>query len=317
MKIAIIGAGLAGMHLASQLSSAHVITVFEKSRGPGGRMSTRRAAPYAFDHGAQYFTAASDAFQTFLAPFIAEKTVVAWPESIELTGSAKVSDKPKYAAAPGMNAICKALAAELDVRTGVQIDALQRGPDGWLLRTDAGERFGPFDWVISTAPAPQTATLLPDAFSGQASLSSVEMLGCFTLMLGFDQPLDLGWAALKSGDSPVGWMAVNSDKPGRDQATSLVVQASNSWAQAHLERDPDEVKSTLMSAARDLSGVDLSAASHHALHRWRYAATRTAVGEPFLLDQDLQLGACGDWCLGSKVEAAFLSADALAETFCS
>lgn len=317
MKIAIIGAGLAGMRLASQISSAHVVTIFEKSRGPGGRMSTRRAAPYAFDHGAQYFTAASDTFQTFLAPFIADKTVVAWPEAIELTGGAEVSDKPKYAAAPGMNAICKALAAELDVRTGVQIEALQRGPDGWLLCTDAGERFGPFDWVISTAPAPQAAALLPDTFAGQTALSQVEMLGCFTLMLGFEAPLDLGWSALKSGDSPVGWMAVNSKKPGRDQATSLVVQASNTWAQAHMEQDPEQVTSTLLSAASEQAGVDLSSGLHLALHRWRYAATRTAVGQPFLLDEDMQLAACGDWCLGSKVEAAFLSADALAGTFSS
>ncbi|MEO1360052.1 MAG: FAD-dependent oxidoreductase [Pseudomonadota bacterium] len=51
MKIAIIGAGLAGLTLARKLQAHHSVTVLEKARGPGGRMSTRRAAPYAFDHG--------------------------------------------------------------------------------------------------------------------------------------------------------------------------------------------------------------------------------------------------------------------------
>ncbi len=317
MRIAIIGAGLAGLHLASQFASAHTVTVFEKSRGPGGRMSTRRAAPYAFDHGAQYFTAASNEFQAFLAPFIADGRVVAWPDTLQLVGGATVSDKPKYTAAPAMNMICKSLAAGRDVQTGMHIDSLKRTSESWHVRTSTGEMRGPFDWVISTAPAPQTARLFPGSFAATDLLSRVEMLACFTLMLGFDVPLDLPWSALKSGEPPIGWIAVNSGKPGRDHACSLVVQASNAWAQAHLGDDPERVTSTLLKAASDHAGIDLSPAPYQVLHHWHYAATRRPAGQPFLKDDALQLAACGDWCLGGKVEAAFLSADALADTFSS
>lgn len=313
MNIAIIGAGLAGLHLASQLSSAHTVTVFEKARGPGGRMSTRRAAPYAFDHGAQYFTAATPAFRDFLAPFLDDGTVAAWPNAIELTGGAVVSDKPKFVAAPGMNAICKSLAAELDVRASARIEALQRARDGWYLQIASGEAAGPFDWVISTAPAPQTAALMPEEFGPRERLAEVEMLGCFTLMLGFETPPAISWSARKIGNSPVGWMAVNSEKPGREGVVSLVIQANNTWAEAHLEDDPESVISTLLDAASEYTDQELSTAPHQVLHRWRYAATRTPAGEAFLKDEALQLAACGDWCLGSKVEAAFLSADALAK----
>lgn len=280
-------------------------------------MSTRRAAPYAFDHGAQYFTAASDEFRAFLTPFIADGRVAAWPDAVELAGGAQVSDQPKYAAAPGMNAICKSLAIGLDVQTGVQVEALGRASDGWYLHTAAGKMRGPFDWVISSAPAPQTARLFPDSFEAFDVLSQVEMLGCFTLMLGLEAPLELSWSALKSGEPPIGWIAVNSGKPGRDQAYSLVVQASNAWAQAHLDHDAEQVKTTLLKAASEFAGFDLSTAPHQVLHPWRYAATRRPAGQPFLKDDALQLAACGDWCLGGKVEAAFLSADALADTFSS
>jgi len=315
MKIAIIGAGLAGLSLASRLSKSHSVDVFEKARGPGGRMSTRRASPYAFDHGAQYFTAVSDEFRAFLAPMIETGTVAVWPKTIELKAGAKVSDKDKFAAVPSMNAICKWLAEPLNLYSGYKVEHLHRDNDGWTLQAESGARTGPYDWVISTAPAPQTEALFPADFSAFDSLQSVRMQGCFALMLGFEREIELSWTALKSGEPPIGWMAVNSQKPGRDEACSILIQSNNDWAEMHLERDPDQVKETLLHAASELAGLDLSAAPHQVLHRWRYASTSHPAGQPFLKDEALQLAACGDWCLGSKVEAAFLSAHALAESF--
>ena len=45
-RIAVVGAGIAGAACAASLQQAGVqVTLFDKSRGVGGRMSTRRAAP--------------------------------------------------------------------------------------------------------------------------------------------------------------------------------------------------------------------------------------------------------------------------------
>ncbi len=317
MKIAIIGAGLSGLTLAHRLSEVHDVDVFEKARGPGGRMSTRRAAPYAFDHGAQYFTAQSERFQAFIGGLEAQGLVAKWPQDILLTGGAGVSDKPKYVAQPGMNAICKHLAETEQVHTGVHVETLSKGAEGWQMSAKDGARHGQFDWVISTAPAEQSAALLPESFSGQMVLREVEMHGCFALMLGFEQSLDLEWQAMKSGKPPIGWMASNSDKPGRPESSALLIQSDNAWAEAHLEDDPAQVIAALMVAGSELAGIDLSAASHRALHRWRYASTPKPAGVPFLIDEKHQLAACGDWCPGSKVEAAYLSANALADEILS
>ena len=107
---------------------------------------------------------------------------------------------------------------------------------------------------------------------------------------------------------------MNSAKPGRGGDYSLLVQSNNAWAQDHIEDDQNEVAATLLNAASNLVGLDLGAARHRALHRWRYAATAQPAGVPFLKDDTLKLAACGDWCLGSKIESAFLSADALAKS---
>jgi renalase len=56
--IAIIGAGIAGLACAQRLQDGGCsVTLFDKGRGAGGRMATRRVTtPFgeiAFDHGAQ------------------------------------------------------------------------------------------------------------------------------------------------------------------------------------------------------------------------------------------------------------------------
>ena len=70
MKIAIIGAGLSGLTIALKLKNFADITIFDKSRGAGGRICTRYAEPYVFDHGAQFFIARSNKFKKFLEPMI-------------------------------------------------------------------------------------------------------------------------------------------------------------------------------------------------------------------------------------------------------
>ena len=52
--VAIIGAGMAGLAAARALTQAgHTVTLFEKSRGVGGRVATRRIGDCIVDHGAQ------------------------------------------------------------------------------------------------------------------------------------------------------------------------------------------------------------------------------------------------------------------------
>ena len=66
--IAIVGAGMAAIACARTLVQAgHQVSVFEKSHGLGGRMSTRNSPFGTFDHGAQYFTVRDARFQQALA----------------------------------------------------------------------------------------------------------------------------------------------------------------------------------------------------------------------------------------------------------
>lgn len=317
-RIAIIGAGLAGLACADMLrqrgSNLSDLAIFEKSRGIGGRMATRYIGDYEFDHGAQYFTTGTDRFANRMESFLEAGTVARWPVEIATIGGASARKTDRYVSAPRMNTLCKALADPFEVKLQTRILSVNRENNAWYLADEENIAYGPFDYVVSAMPAPQMLDVLPGAFANVgAALAVVRMAACYALMLGFSRDMPLPWQAVRVGGSPVGWIATNSNKPGRETATSVLVQSSNDWAEDHLEDDPDKVQAILLQTASEISATDLSAAEHIALHRWRYAATPQPLGVPFLLDETAGLAACGDWCLGSRVAAAFESGAALGD----
>lgn len=317
-SIAIIGAGIAGITLARALAPLADVTIFEKSRGLGGRMANRRREGFAFDHGAQYFTARSPAFRSVAEDAVKAGHAGIWPNAVHtLKAEGLVSDsrppESRFIGLPGMSGFVNGLADGLQVRKEATVAALNRAEDGWSLTDNEGQDLGRFDLVMSAAPAPQTIRLMPEAFSGREALARVRMSGCFTMMIGLDEPLHLGFQAARIEHDVLSWIAVEGSKPGRGEKTALTIHSRNDWAEANLERDRDEVKSEMLASLKRLLGLDFSEAAWLDLHRWRYASVEKPAGQPFLFDDALGLGACGDWCLGNRVEAAVESATALSE----
>ncbi len=314
MRIAVIGAGLSGLVFARSLGDRAQIRIFEKSRGFGGRMATRRYDDFQFDHGAQFFTAKSADFQDFLQPWIDAGVVARWDARfVEFDGGA-ISGRwnwdeayPHFVAVPGMNALGRALAESLDVMPSTRVAGLARDADGWRLSDDAGECLGCYDWVVSAIPAVQAKALLPPEFEHLERVETTEMPGCYSLMLGFDTPLPLDWDAALVKDPLISWISVNRSKPGRTGGYTLLIHASNRWAEANMELADEAVIDALRDAAGRTVGEDLATANRVALHRWRYANPGPQKGAPSLVDAGNRLAAIGDWCIRGRIEAAYQS----------
>ena len=317
MRIAVVGAGLAGLSFAHFLHHKAELTLFEKSRGVGGRLATRRSDDYQFDHGAQFFTCRSDILQALIDDKDFSREVSIWsPKVTTLSRGEKPFKRdwfePHYVGNPSMTSLPKRLAQDVDVQLQTRVEKMSKSDDGWQLFTEAGASLGTFDWVAAAMPAPQTNALFQDQFAHQALIESAVISPCFALMLKLRAAPEFHFDAAVVRESPVAWIANNCSKPGRNAAPSLLIHSSNDWAKEHLEDSQDEIQAALLSALMDLVPLQTSDIADASLHRWRYAKVETEVGEDFLIDESAKLAAIGDWCSGNRAEDAFLSGAALA-----
>ncbi|WP_374410698.1 NAD(P)/FAD-dependent oxidoreductase [Hydrogenophaga sp.] len=339
--VAVIGAGMAGVACARTLLQAGMrVTVFEKSRGFGGRMTTRRTEFGGFDHGAQYFTVRDSRFaralltaQAMVRPW-SVSTVRVLDEFGHVLESAPVPTEPHFVAIPGMSGLVHHWAqplahpeehghlpahTHLETRVHhIERDALN--PEQWQLRvegSDGGQRvLGGFDRVLLAIPHLQAHDLLQA--SGLAPdmrqlLTGVQVAPCWTLMVAYPNAMQPGlstlgpqWNAARSTHHRISWLARENSKPGRERIERWTIQASPAWSYKHLEDDPERVKAKLLKGFAEITGIRATP-PHAVVHRWRFAQTQVPLGRSHLYDKATGLGLCGDWCLGHRVEDAFVS----------
>ena len=323
--IAVIGAGLAGLSCAQALLQAgHTVHVFDKARGPSGRMSTRRAeddnGPWQCDHGAQYFTARDPHFRAEVARWQQAGVAALWDARLaSFAGSswtAPATPLERFVGAPRMTSPAAWLVQQLGPRATTQwqttVQHLQHHADGWAITSaEHGTHAQRYSAVVLAMPAPQAVPLLaPVAPAGAATAASVRMRGSWALMLRYAAPLALPWDGAFINTGPLRWVARDSSKPGRTGPETWLLHATAAWSDAHMEDSAEAVTAALLAAFAALGGPVPQAAT---AHRWRYADTEAPLTQGSWWDASLRLGLCGDWLHGGKVEGAWLSGRALAQ----
>ncbi|MEX1236168.1 MAG: FAD-dependent oxidoreductase [Roseovarius sp.] len=302
-RVAIIGAGMAGLACARRLAEAgHQPILFDKGRGIGGRMATRRAGALRFDHGAQYVTAKQAGFAAVLSDLAKAGAAAKWDD-----GAARTH----FVGTPGMSSIPKALGAGLDIRQGQRVTSIMRDNGGWSIHTE-GEvhRSG---HVVITVPAPQVAELIGAEHPLVQQITDVRMAPCLTLMAAIDAPAP--FISQRDDYGPFASIIQDSSKPGRPEstATAWVAQASLEFTRAHLEEGTPQLAERMLPLLCERLGVSQDRVQHAAAHRWLYARVTTPLGQPFARGEGGTLYLGGDWCLGARVEAAWTSGTAIAE----
>ncbi len=302
--IGIIGAGMAGLSCARIVARAGLSPViFDKGRGIGGRLATRRTSDgLQFDHGAQYVTARDDRFRALIAQTCAAGAMDRWDDG---------SGRDHFVGLPGMNTFAKHLCEGLDIRLNSEVTGLLRGEDGWCVSVGAKTHL--FRRLVITVPAPQASRLLGQGHPLAAELGIVRLAPCLTLMAAFapDQPEPFCFR--RDPEDPIAWIAQNSTKPGRPNPACWVAQAGSDWSTEHLECNLEEIRDLMLPMLCVRLGADPSEVRHAAAHRWRFAKTTVPLGQSFLRNDDRTLYLGGDWCLGARVEAAWSSGTAIGE----
>jgi renalase len=327
-SIAVIGAGIAGAACAASLHKAgEQVSVFDKSRGAGGRMATRRAAwtdeqgvtqAVDFDHGAPWFTARHPRFRAAMGRAERAGAVQAWQPQVHAAWPSPTR-RSTFVATPTMPALCRHFLGDLPLHTGHAVQRLQRDSAGWQLVLEGGTVSGPFDQVMLALPPAQAAVLLAghqDTWADE--LVALRMHACWTLMAVTDD-VDWPWDAAEIERGPLARVLRNDRKPGRKARlgqASWVAHATPAWSAAHIESTPSEIVQALGTALAALLPAGPLRWHHRAAHRWRYAAPADATQDnrECLFDGTSGLGVCGDFFGAGEVEAAWRSGDELADT---
>jgi predicted NAD/FAD-dependent oxidoreductase len=304
-----VGAGLSGLVAARALVDAGArVSLFDKGRAVGGRLATQGREQGGFDHGAQRFSSRSDAFRAEVEGWRREGLV-----------TAVASERPRWLPVPSTNALAQGLARGLAVRCSARVTALSRRDRRWWLAIEGSQDEGPFDVVLLTAPAPQSAALLAPHDAFVRELASIDYDPCWALALACDAAGPRWPDAIftdPAGDGPIELLVREGLKPGRtpDGAlVRLVAHASVAFSRAHLETSTDDAAARMIEGLRALPGLEVLRPRWCRAHRWRFARVACALGEPCLFDRGRGLGVAGDGMLGPRIEAAWESGRAIAE----
>ncbi len=336
VSVAVIGAGMAGLAAATQLQEAGCeVTVFEKARGSGGRLSSKRlvidqaAAPdieAGFDLGCTHFDVQSDfagavQFQALLDQFQAVGRVGHWP----VGAGEREYEQSGYVGLNRNSALTRAMSEGLNVQFATRVAQLKKADGRWQVLDEAHQVLGDFDQVVLAVPVQQALDLLASA-STEADRTEIDRLVAqltqayiapqwvMGVVLDAQAKALLASAALPAfvvlaGNDVLAQLTLEHTKPQRGPQAVMQIQAQTPWSEQHTDTPKAEVEQQLMAALQDwLSqahpelGLNLSGhvlAVH--VHRWLYAnSTATPLNQ--LVGQAYGstaggLHVCGDYWL--------------------
>ncbi len=302
MRIAIVGAGIAGIACARAIGSSREVVVLDRGKVPGGRMASRRFNGRYVDMGASYFTVRDEAFQAVVDDWAARGLARPWTDTFAVyDGSWRdpKSGPQRWAAPGGLRSLVADLAVGVTVRQQVHVEHV----------TPTSVDGEAFDAVVLAMPDPQALPLLDPSLRGpieDRAWDPVLVLAARWAERTWD------WDGVFIHDDPaLEWMADDGARRG-DGAAVLTAHSSPSFARPRLAV-PAEAADSLVAAVRRLG---LPAPEEVLrVQRWTYAKP---VGERAELCH-LQdgLGFCGDSWGAARVETAWRSGTALAHALMS
>ncbi len=303
MRVVVVGAGISGLVAARRLvdSGADVVVV-DKGRSPGGRLATRRIGDATLDHGAQFFTVRSPAFQRQVDDWTERGLVSIWSN-----GFSSDDGHPRHVATSGMNSLAKDLARDLDVRCSTMAFTIRQaaapGDDGrWQVIIDDGAVHDA-DAVIVTTPLPQAFALLADSqIDLPESLMRTDYDRTIALLATLDGAPAIPAPGGLQGPTPdLSFVADNAAK-GVSATPAITVHASATWSEQHWDDELVDLCSSLVELVSPWLGE--AAVVEAQVKKWRFATPRTPWPDPCWVAEGGRIVLAGDAFAGPRVEAA-------------
>lgn len=342
MKIGIIGAGLSGLTAGRILARAgHEVSVFEKSKGYGGRMSTRRSGGNPvrlLDHGAPFIAGSSPEFRSFIQELKNNSIVEAWPADLARysngTISKETSDRDTrdwHIAPAGMNSIGKYLGRWMDLyfeeKAGgiTHIGGAGAMKKAWMINSSSINVFEA-DAVIIATPAIQAYGLIStaqDEFEMRKMISVLDEIpysSCYALMARYGKRDIAEWGAMVCDHPVISWICNEGTKRNSYGESIIVTHTTDHFCKRAIEiKNHEQTLNGILSGLKEILGSWAGNPEWCQTHLWRYHLPVKSLDLPFLEsdNEDAPIAVTGDYFQGKSMEAAYLSGLKLAEHWAS
>jgi predicted NAD/FAD-dependent oxidoreductase len=301
MKIAIIGAGFSGCNLYNNLKVKYEnITIFEKSRGAGGRISTKYIDDKFIDHGTSSIIPITDDLKFFCLDLAKNGVLKAkYDEFIPKTG---------------IDEICKFLIDEKDLVNNTKIIKAQNQNNKWILKDENHKIYDDFDLLFITIPAPQILQMqinLDENF--KEKLSKIKYDSIFSLILYSNENLILDEKKVFQ-NSDLENIINNSKKYLYKDFSSYVIHSTKEFANCVNDKSKEDICEIFLDNFDKNIQDDINRFTIIP-HFWKYAFAKNSLDMPYFLNNEKNLGICGDYFNFNNLEASLSSSELLGNIY--
>lgn len=307
----IVGAGVSGVACYNELQSNQSVLILEKSRGIGGRTSRRSAADASFDMGAQFFTVRDPVFAKVIERLKNRGHVAEWTPKIDQLYQGNwrnAKESRRFVGVPAMNSWLKELVDRQHIQFEKTVKKIVQDEGVWSVE---GDDFNINSRkLVLTQPLPQVLELCSNSnLSLPNQLQSATYKPCWTAGLKIEGRYQFGRDAAFVNSHSLSWIANNATKPGRTKGFDYwTVHGDHDWSLQNSKTSKKEAADFLRKQFVDLTGIAIQDTEVVFAHRWKYAAPeKFSLTSSYYLDAKTNLGICGDWFMGGRVEGAYLS----------
>lgn len=297
MKIAIIGAGFSGCNLYDNLKlQFEDITIFEKSRGVGGRLSTKYIDDKFIDHGTPFLIPITEDLKSFCSDLVRNKVIK--------------NRYDEFLPINGMNKICKFLINEENLKTNTKIIEAKFIDNKWNLVDENNNNYTGFDKLFLTIPATQILEMNIDLEENiKNELEKINYDSVFSLILYSNANLKLN-ENLVYENSCVENIINNSKKYLYKDFSSYVIHSSKKFANEVNTKTKEEILEIFLNSFDEKTKEHLKT-FNLIPHLWKFAFVKNSLDMSYYLNESKTLGICGDYFNFSNVEASLTSSELL------
>lgn len=334
LDFAIIGAGISGLTLAKHLQTqGYSVVVFEKARGTGGRLSSKRVTTdqqnyMAFDLGCASITANTEEFIQQLKQFQKAGIVSPWWQEKTTLKNDQTHDPVHspihYVATPRNSALTRYLSQGIECHFSTRIHKLVQvvgnrehkevrgksekvkgGENYWQLLVDNSDNqqhiIAKAKNVILAIPPAQAYDLLPKESVLKKPLELVDVDPQWVMGIEVEEiPQELPELSMITHNVLYS-ISRETLKPGRAPSdhSVLQVQATAEWTRRHLDVNQEQVSQLLIEALAEYMKAKFDrklSVKYRYSHRWLYSQVvkKIASSDGYLFDQS-GLGLVGDY----------------------